>query len=627
MQKMPAPRSSCRSRVMACILMGLLPALSFGWPDRPALAAPGSAQPEVRFEVGNVWEGGYGASIRIRNRGTTPIVGWTLTWHNGPTIASLWNGTHSVDGIRHTVSDVGWNATISAGATVMLGFTGSGTMTDNVTECRLNGVPCEVTYDLPPGWSGGGGGSGGGSGGGGAPQVEPRGPFWFPEDIDGNRTVNGADLAQVLGAWASTGTPGPAFAADVNRDGRVDAVDLAGILAAWGPLPPERVIVGYWIEWGIYGRNYQPADTPVEKMTHLHYAFAKINPDFTIAPFDAYAALDRFYPGDSWSMPFRGTYRQINQVLKAQHPHLRTLISVGGWTLSGPFSDAALTPERRATFAQSCVDFIRTYGFDGVDLDWEYPVCCGLESNTYRPEDRTNFTLLLAALRERLDAAGDEDGKRYLLAIAAPAGLDKIDNQEPHLYHLSLDYMTVMTYDFFGAWDLTMTGHHAGVSRNPAQGGSFTALNYNIETAVGAFLDAGVPARKIVPGVPFYGRAWRGVPPANHGLFQPATGVPPGTWDDWASGATGVNDFTQIRAFLQGGGYTRHWDPVAKAAWAYSPTAYGGHFISYDDVESIAVKGEIVRDLGLGGFMFWEVTGDREEILLDALVDELGGRR
>jgi GH18 family chitinase len=616
---------NCSAPWPARILIAALVSLACVRMDHVGLATADAPPPEVRFEVGNVWEGGYGASIQIRNRGAAPIVGWTLAWNHGPTIASLWNGTHSVDGIHHTVQNAGWNATIAAGAAVTLGFTGAGTMTDNVTDCRLSGAPCEVTYDLPPGWSGGA--SGGGSGGGGAPQVEPRGPFWFPEDIDGNRSVNGADLAQVLSAWGSEGTPGPAFAADVNRDGRVDAVDLAGILAAWGPLTPERVIVGYWIEWGIYGRNYQPADTPFEKMTHLHYAFAKINPDFTIAPFDAYAALDRFYPGDSWSMPFRGTYRQINQVLKAQHPHLRTLISVGGWTLSGPFSDAALTPERRATFAQSCVDFIRTYGFDGVDIDWEYPVCCGLESNTYRPEDRTNFTLLLAEVRERLDAAGAQDGRHYLLAIAAPAGLDKIANQEPHLYHPSLDYMTVMTYDFFGAWDLTMTGHHAGVSRNPAQGSSFTAVNYNIETAIGAFLDAGVPAHKIVPGVPFYGRAWRGVPPTNHGLFQPATGVPPGTWDDWASGATGVNDFTQIRTFLQGGDYVRHWDPVAKAAWAYSPTAFGGHFISYDDVESIAVKGEMVRQRGLGGFMFWEVTGDREEILLDALVDELGGRR
>src|SRR5205823_5679300 len=110
------------------------------------------------------------------------------------------------------------------------------------------------------------------------------------------------------------------------------------------------------------------------------------------------------------------------QKLKQKHPHLKTLISVGGWTLSGPFSDAALTEKSRSKLAKSCVAFMLRYGFDGVDIDWEYPGGGGLPGNKSRVEDRQNFTLLLAELRRQLDEQGKGDKKHYLLTIAAPCG-------------------------------------------------------------------------------------------------------------------------------------------------------------------------------------------------------------
>jgi chitinase len=107
------------------------------------------------------------------------------------------------------------------------------------------------------------------------------------------------------------------------------------------------------------------------------------------------------------------------------------MISVGGWTLSSKFSDVALTAQSRTRFAQSAVNFIVQYGFDGVDIDWEFPVAGGLESNVYRPEDKQNYTLLLRELRIQLDARGALDARKYYLSIAAPAGDDKIRNIEP----------------------------------------------------------------------------------------------------------------------------------------------------------------------------------------------------
>ncbi len=388
---------------------------------------------------------------------------------------------------------------------------------------------------------------------------------------------------------------------------------------------PDDRIVAYYIEWGIYGRDYQPSDIPVDKITHLNYAFANIGDDGRIAIGDSYAAIDKSYPGDTWDQPYRGTYNQINNVLKSAHPHLKTLISVGGWTWSGKFSDIALTDDSRSVFAESCVDFIRAYNFDGVDIDWEYPVCCGLGGNTYRPEDRGNYTLLMEELRAQLDAAAEEDGREYLLTIAAAGGVDKLANYDLAGIAAQCDWINTMSYDFAGAWDLSIAAHHSGLHANTANPSSNdnVRLHYNAAASVQPWLDAGVDSTKVVMGVPFYGRAWGGVGSNNGGLFQSGSTVPPGTWDDWSSGATGVNDFSQIEDFLASGDYTRYWDDQAKVPWLYSASQHGGHFISYDDAESMQHKVDYVEELDLGGIMFWEVTGDRNETLLDVIHDGL----
>ena len=138
---------------------------------------------------------------------------------------------------------------------------------------------------------------------------------------------------------------------------------------------------------------------------------------------------------------------------------------------------------------------------------------------------------------------------------------------------------------------------------------------------VNEFLNQGADPGKLVLGIPFYGRSWGGVsdPLGNGGLFQPASLVPPGTWDDWSSGATGINDFTEIEEMLSSGIYTRYWDDVAKAPYLYSPTEFQGHFISYEDEESLGFKLDFVLEQELGGVMFWKVTGDRNESLLDVI--------
>ena len=579
---------------------------------------------EVRFKVDSAWADGYNGSIELENTGASAIDGWTLSYLDGPDISSVWNADWTIDGERTTFTNLDWNGLIQPGTLRVIGFEGIGSLQENVREATFNGVPIEVSYE---GAGDGGGDEGGGDDGGdgGGDDGAPPTP-----DFNGDGIVDGADLSILLAAWG-----GDAPELDLDQNGTIDGADLAGLLAAWGPTETgggggpdtDKRIVAYYIEWGIYGRDYQPADMPLDKVTHINYAFANIGDDGRIAIGDPYAAIEKLYPGDAWDQPYAGTYNQLNNVLRAEFPHIRTLISVGGWTWSGRFSDVALTDESRSIFAESCVAFIRSYNFDGVDIDWEYPGGGGLPSNVSRPEDRENYTLLLQELRDQLDVAGDEDGREYLLTIAAGAGWDKIDNLEVEAISDILDWINVMTYDFRGSWDFSSTAHHAGMYENPDDpvDGNDVAARYNVDSAIQTFLDRGAEPGKIVVGVPFYSRAWGGVgdPLGNGGLFQPATSVPPGTWDDWSSGATGINDFFEIEEMIASGDYVRYWDDFAKVPYLYSPTRHGGHFVSYDDEESMGLKMDYITEYQLGGAMFWEITADRNETLLDVIVDGL----
>jgi len=188
-----------------------------------------------------------------------------------------------------------------------------------------------------------------------------------------------------------------------------------------------------------------------------------------------------------------------------------------------------------------------------------------------------------------------------------------------------LDWINVMTYDFRGAWDITLTAHHSPLRPNPADPVSNPNIRdrYNADWAMSAWSAAGVPRDKLVMGVPFYGRAWGGVPPTNNGLFQPGTHVPAGTWDDWASGATGVNEFWEIQTLEANPAYAKHWDSFSKVPFLYSPTTEGGHFIGYDDAESIAMKVGYVNRRGYGGIMVWELSADRNQTLIDVIDRDL----
>ncbi|KAI3651890.1 hypothetical protein MP228_003193 [Amoeboaphelidium protococcarum] len=368
-------------------------------------------------------------------------------------------------------------------------------------------------------------------------------------------------------------------------------------------------MVAYFADWVIYARNYQVSDIPVDKLTHILYAFAKPDASGKVTLGDSYADIEKSFPGDSWDtakQAFRGNLWQLNKVVKPKHPRLKTLLSVGGWTWSGPFSDIAASEATRKVFADSCLELVTTYAFDGIDIDWEYPVLGGLETNKYRPDDGKNLILLFKAVREAFDAA--PNGKSLLVTAAGPAGLDKLQHWDMNELDKYLDFITVMTYDFRGGWS-AQTGHMTNLYE--AIGDPEVKEKISADVAIQYYIKNGMPSNKICMGAALYGRGWNGVGSQNNGLYQKFTSVPKGTWDDASSGNTGVFDYKDLLTKMSTGGYIRHWDDKAKAPYVYNSGTQ--QMISYEDMDSIKAKVSYIQQQKLGGIMFWELSGDTKD--------------
>jgi chitinase len=345
--------------------------------------------------------------------------------------------------------------------------------------------------------------------------------------------------------------------------------------------PTHYRIVGYVMD----AKPLPPVSA--DKLDVINYAFAQLDPKGNVV-----------FPSpivEQTLATFVGL-RKIN-------PKLKIFVSIGGWG-ADHFSDTALTETSRQHMADSAAVLVEKYDVDGIDLDWEYPTLPGAGIG-HRPEDKRNFSLLLEALRARLDKLGAAHGGRhYLLSIAAADG-EFVQGIELERVARSLDWINLMTYDFHNSLTPT-TGHHAGLHLSKLAAADDRAG----DKAVEQFLAAGVPAKKLNLGAAFYGRAFTGVNPQDNGLYQ--------KYDKYM----GDPSWRELVAdYIDKHGYVRHWDAQAQAPYLWN--AATKTFVSYEDPQSLRAKAAFIKAKGLGGVMYWEQSLDKNEELLGVLDQSL----
>jgi len=305
----------------------------------------------------------------------------------------------------------------------------------------------------------------------------------------------------------------------------------------------DRVVIAYVTSW----TNVIPDP---DRMTHINYAFGHVNQTF-----------------DGVRIANEDRLRSIVG-LKEQAPALKICLSVGGWG-SGNFSEMAADADLRKSFAEDCAKAVKEFGLDGIDIDWEYPTssAAGISAS---PADTDNFTFLMRDLREAL-------GTDKLLTLATVCSAKYIDFPAIMPY---VDFVNIMSYDMGRA-----PSHNAALYRADADGNvSPVAGGHTADEAVKAHLEAGIPAEKLVMGMPIYGRGNE----ETYGVFV---------------------DYRELKGPREG--HVEIWDDIAQVP--YYADENGTLHLGFDNVRSISEKCRYIIDNGLLGGMYWEYAGDNDE--------------
>ncbi|MET9460560.1 glycoside hydrolase family 18 chitinase [Streptomyces canus] len=589
-----------RHRAAAGFATLLLPFAGLVGLASPAQAATSATATYAKTQD---WGTGFEGKWTVKNTGTTSLSSWTVEWDfpSGTSVTSAWDADVTSSGTHWTAKNKSWNGSLAPGASVSFGFNGAGS--GSPANCKLNGGSCD----------------GGSTPGDAAPSAP------------GTPTASGITNTSVKLAWSAATDDKGIKNYDVLRDGAKvatvtttsytdtgltagtdysytvqarDTADQTGpasgavaVHTTGGTTDPpptgSKVKLGYFTEWGVYGRNYHVKNLvtsgSASKITHINYAFGNVKDGKCVVD-DTYAAYDKAYTADqsvsgvadTWDQPLRGNFNQLRE-LKAKYPHIKVLYSFGGWTYSGGFAQAAANP---AAFAASCKSVIEDPRwadvFDGIDIDWEYPNACGLTCDTSGA----------AAFRNLMGALRSEFGPSYLVTAAITADGSsggKIDAADYGGASQYVDWYNVMTYDYFGAFDAD--GPTAPHSPLTSYAGIPTA-GFNSADAIAKLKSKGVASNKLLLGIGFYGRGWTGVTQAAPG--GSATGAAPGTYE------AGIEDYKVLKTSCPTTG------TVAGTAYAYC----GNNWWSYDTPATIAGKMTWAKNQGLGGAFFWEFSGD-----------------
>jgi chitinase len=509
-----------------------------GVPRTAATAAAATAFPapdgpcQVVYTITSQWDTGFSASVEIRNHGATRY-GWTLTWPfaDGQRVTLAWDASVTQSGASVQATNASWNGSLPAGSTASFGFNGSRAGVNSVpTTFHLNGVSCSQGGSAPPTATG-------------TPGLTPP-PTGAPSPTPPPA--------------AATATPLPPSATPSRTP------------TAPPPSTTGRRVVGYFPLW-VRNSGYGEQDVDFSVVTHVAH--------FSVSPM----ADGRI------QVPTWGPFPDPALVNRAHAVGARVVLAVGGAHAEATDGFAGMTasPSTRQTFVGDLLSLVNTHGYDGVDLDWEFPATAA---------QRDNYTALVRQLRAAL-------GPARSLSVAAPASdwfgqwLD-VPAMVPYL-----DWIGDMTYDMHGPSWSGHSGHNAALYSTAAAGALHGGAELSVDSSRAYYLARGVPATKLLIGLPFYGVRFDGATDINKALTNTN------------GGQMGYADV----AGLIGNGWTARRD--AAAAVPYLVRSSGSGVISYDDAASIAAKCSFMGAQGLGGAIIWHVGQDRlssGQPLLDA---------
>jgi len=371
--------------------------------------------------------------------------------------------------------------------------------------------------------------------------------------------------------------------------------------------PQQDSVFVYYKQWAIYGPNYHIRDIPFQQTSHIVYQSADIDEEFNVVVSDEYADINHSYPdSDPKEDTFQGSLGELYKA-KQKFPHLQTIISIGGWGRSDHYSDIAASSDARNYFALSALKFIRTYQLDGIEIDWPAPI-----KGASRSDDPENLNLLLEELREVLDIASMQDKKHYTLMItpsAKPSFQGHWNMNDAQQY---LDYFSVPTNYIHGYWEKN-SNHLAPltISANTQQRlleqkmevGSFDSI-------LGKYKKQNIDTKKIVLNISSFATGWNGVENNNNGLYQKAKKVSWGSWDSANSGRTGVYTQDYLEGFKSSPGYQQFWDDESKMHWLYNADKFNGHFITFEDKDSISHKIDYIKQNNYNGIALRQIHND-----------------
>ncbi|KAI1852652.1 hypothetical protein JX266_002193 [Neoarthrinium moseri] len=347
------------------------------------------------------------------------------------------------------------------------------------------------------------------------------------------------------------------------------------------------ILIGYYESWSYRSKCNQksPSDLPLSELTHLNYAFAFIDPSSY-----ELTTMDKETSEDLW---------QITVDAKKYNVNLKVYVAVGGWTFSDNgtvtqplLGEIASTESNRQNFADGVVKFLNKYGFDGLDIDWEYP---GAPDRGGKPEDTANFVLLMKTLRLTFDASPRMLG----LTFTIPSSFWYLRWFDlPGLLQYA-DWTNLMSYDLHGTWD----------RNNPI--GAIAQAHTNIteiNLAVQLLWRVGVRPDQVVIGYGFYGRSFELADPS---CSTPGCAFSGGAKAGPCSNEPGILMYYEIQAILN---QVPDLKPVfdREAAVKYL-TFDDNQWISYDDEETFKVKKAWANDIGFGGSMIWAVDTDDDK--------------